>query len=91
MGDVDVLLIPAGGDMWLEASGKAHAPGPEQLRGRPNLFETFQQSSNPYIDGRTLDDSVLESAARGKLAHFPQKKQSNSEMYKVLQDALHAS
>lgn len=40
--------------MWLEAKGKANAPGPEQLRGRQNLFETFQQSSNPYIDGALI-------------------------------------
>lgn len=48
------LLHDAGGDMWLEAKGKANAPGPEQLRGRQNLFETFQQSSNPYIDGALM-------------------------------------
>lgn len=44
-------FVIVGGDLWLEAKGKANAPGPEQLRGRRDLFETFQQSSNPYIDG----------------------------------------
>ena len=36
------------GDNWLEYKGRAVPPGPEKRRGRQNLTETFQQTSNPY-------------------------------------------
>ena len=36
------------GDNWLEYKGRAMPPGPEKRRGRQNLTETFQQTSNPY-------------------------------------------
>jgi hypothetical protein len=56
-------------------------PGPEQRRGRHGLFETLQQSSHPYIDGRTLDDGFLE--CKGKLVR---PRFSKSDMYGILQD-----
>ena len=36
------------GDSWLEHKGRAMPPGPEKRRGRQNLNETLQQTSNPY-------------------------------------------
>ena len=53
-----------GGDLWMEHKGKANVPGPEQRRGRADLKEIVQQSSNPYRDGRSLGDNWLE--AKGK-------------------------
>ena len=38
----------ANGDSWIEYKGRGAPPGPEKRRGRPNLTETFQQTSNPY-------------------------------------------
>lgn len=43
------------GDEWLERKGKAMPPGPEMRRGRTNLNEVFQQSSNPYQVCRVLN------------------------------------
>ena len=77
----DLRLICAGGDEWLERKGKRSMPGPEQLRGRKNLFETFQQSSNPFVDGRTLDDIFLERRGRK-----PGRHESSAHMYKIIQD-----
>lgn len=59
-------------------------------RNAKKQFDQEFSATIVFAAGRTLDDSVLESAKRGKLAQFPQK-QSNNDMYKVLQDALHAS
>jgi hypothetical protein len=38
--------------------------GPEQRRGRKDLTEILQQSSNPYVDGRTLGDAWLEQKGK---------------------------
>ncbi len=59
----DALSRP--GDSWLERKGKFNPPGPEQRRNRQNLFETFQEGSNPYKDGRTLGDQWLEHKGKG--------------------------
>lgn len=71
----------AGGDEWLERKGKRAVAGPEQRRGRKNLFETFQMSSNPFVDGRTLDDIFLEKQGKRSLPAA-----SGADMYGVLQD-----
>jgi hypothetical protein len=44
------------GDLWLDAQGKARAEGPEQRRGRANLYETLHQTnpSGPYQGGSTV-------------------------------------
>ena len=57
--------------------------GPEQRRGRKDLFETFQQSSNPLVDGRTLDDAFLER--RGVRA-VPHAYLEGTDMYRIIQD-----
>lgn len=72
----------AGGDEWLERKGKRDVPGPEQRRGRKDLFETFQQSSNPWKDGRALDDRFLE--AKGKQRVTPAHPESG--MARILQN-----
>jgi hypothetical protein len=41
----------------MEARGKAHPPGPELRRGRPDLSEIIQQATNPYVDKRSLGDT----------------------------------
>lgn len=53
-----------GGDAWLEARGKRFVDSPEVSRGRRGLAEVLAQSSNPYADGRALDDAWL--TQRGK-------------------------
>lgn len=72
----------AGGDEWLERKGRRSVPGPEQRRGRKGLFETFQMSSNPFTDGRTLDDIFLERKGRRAL----QGPSEGADMYTILQD-----
>lgn len=72
----------AGGDEWLERKGRRSVPGPEQRRGRKSLFETFQMSSNPFHDGRTLDDIFLERKGR-KALPGPSE---GGDMYNILQD-----
>lgn len=74
----------SGGDAWLEKKGKARVPGPEQRRGRQSLFETFQQSSNPYLDGRTLDDIFLEARGKSAVPHTSQK--DVFRLHHILQD-----
>ena len=77
-----ICLLLAGGDEWLERKGRRSVPGPEQRRGRKSLFETFQMSSNPWLDGRTLDDIFLErKGKRGGLAAA-----TGADMYGILQD-----
>lgn len=76
--------VCSGGDAWLEKKGKARVPGPEQRRGRQGLFETFQQSSNPYVDGRTLDDIFLETKGKSAVPH--QSKSDIYRLYEILQD-----
>ena len=56
-------------------------PGPEQRRGRKSLFETFQMSSNPWKDGRTLDDLFLERKGKRALSAA-----NGSDMFGILQD-----
>jgi hypothetical protein len=56
-------------------------PGPEQRRGRKNLFETLQQSSNPFQDGRSLDDAFLEMKGKQRLSHAQEE-----DMYSIIQD-----
>jgi hypothetical protein len=58
-------------------------PGPEQRRGRKSLFETFQMSSNPWVDGRTLDDLFLERRGRKPLPTG-----HGADMYGILQDQV---
>lgn len=81
---VAARCMHAGGDAWLEKKGKARVPGPEQRRGRQGLFETFQQSSNPYVDGRTLDDIFLEAKGKAAVPHTSQD--SVHQLYHILQD-----
>ncbi|MEW5298307.1 MAG: hypothetical protein WDW36_001447 [Sanguina aurantia] len=50
-----------GGDVFLEAKGRAAAAGPEVRRGRKDLRHIIQQT--PY-DGRSLGDSWLEAKGR---------------------------
>jgi hypothetical protein len=71
----------AGGDEWLERKGKRNVLGPEQRRGRKDLFETLQQSSNPWLDGRTLDDAFLERKGKAVLNCFV-----DNDLYSILQD-----
>jgi hypothetical protein len=73
---------PAGGDVWLERKGRRSVPGPEQRRGRQNLFETFQMTSNPYKDGRTLDDCFLEHKGKKSLP----APSDGADMYRILND-----
>lgn len=74
----------SGGDAWLEKKGKARVTGPEQRRGRQGLFETIQQSSNPYLDGRTLDDMFLEARGKSAVPHTSQK--DMFRLHHILQD-----
>ena len=55
----------ADGDSWIQYKGRAVPPGPEKRRGRQNLTETFQQTSNPYQVGR--DGKEGEGVAEDKL------------------------
>ena len=71
----------AGGDEWLERKGRRNVPGPEQRRGRKNLFETFQMSSDPFKDHRTLDDIFLERKGKKWLPTC-----AGANMYGILQD-----
>jgi hypothetical protein len=77
-----MAAVSAGGDAWLEKKGKRSVPGPEQRRGRKNLFETFQMSSNPFEDGRSLDDIFLERQGKKSLPAA-----EATSMYAILQDS----
>ncbi len=59
-------------------------PGPEKRRGRQNLTETFQQLSNPYVDGRTLDDEWLEHRGRA-MPPGPEKRRGRQNLNETFQ------
>ncbi|KAG2454761.1 hypothetical protein HYH02_000596 [Chlamydomonas schloesseri] len=52
------------GDVWLDAKGKRRVEGPEMRRGRQGLYETLQQTSNPYDGGSKVGDAWLEHKGR---------------------------
>ena len=72
---------------WKSAGPKcktAHAPGPEQRRNRQNLFETIQQGSNCYEDGRTLGDQWLEY--KGKhVPPGPEQRRGRPDLFETFQ------
>jgi hypothetical protein len=72
---------------WKSAGPKcktAHAPGPEQRRDRQNLFETVQQASNAYEDGRTLGDQWLEYKGR-LVPPGPEKRRGRPDLFETFQ------
>ena len=52
------------GDSWLEQKGKKNVASPEVATGRKGLTEVIQQTSNPYKDGRALDDAWLQASGK---------------------------
>lgn len=57
-----------GGDSWLEQKGKRSVPSPEVAMGRRGLAEVLAHgSSNPYQDGRALDDLWLQPSGKLKV------------------------
>lgn len=56
-----------GGDSWLEQKGKKFVASPEVAMGRRGLAEVLQQTSNPYHDGRALDDAWLQPSGKQKV------------------------
>lgn len=50
----DQLQHKEQGDAWLDAKGKRRVEGPEMRRGRQGLYETLQQTSNPYQGGNKV-------------------------------------
>lgn len=57
-----------GGDLWLEARGKAKPEGPSERRGRKGLNEVIEQASNPYqVRVRRGHREVAQGQGRGRL------------------------
>uniref|UniRef100_A0A7S3VPQ4 Uncharacterized protein n=2 Tax=Dunaliella tertiolecta TaxID=3047 RepID=A0A7S3VPQ4_DUNTE len=53
-----------GGDEWLKPRGRAKPPPPERKTGRSDLKEVIFQTTNPYRDGRGLDDAWLQRSGK---------------------------
>lgn len=75
-------------DMEWETCGPkcrtSFAPGPEQRRNRQNLFETIQQGSNAYHDGRTLGDQWLEYRGK-KVPPGPEMRRGRPDLFETFQ------
>jgi hypothetical protein len=60
--------VSAGDDAWLIQKGKKFVASPEVAMGRRGLAEVLAHgSSNPYEDGRPLDDAWLQPSGKLKV------------------------
>jgi hypothetical protein len=73
-------------DRWLDHKGRGVPPGPEMRRGRRDLSEHIQQTSNPYVDGRPLGDAWLEHKGKSMPAG-PEQRRGRANLNEIIEQS----
>lgn len=75
-------------DRWLDYKGRGVPPA-EMRRGRRDLSEHIQQTSNPYVDGRSLGDQWLEQKGKSMPAG-PEQRRGRANLNEIIQQSSNA-